>query len=77
MAKHAQPWYRVGRDAWFVTLGGRQHRLARGKANEAEAYKRFHALMLSQGQTTASDPGITVEHLNTSRPNRSMNRADT
>ena len=40
--KFSQPWYRKSRKAWFVTLDGKQIRLANTKS---EALTRFHELM--------------------------------
>lgn len=45
MREAKEPWYRKGNDSWYVEVGGRQVRLAKGKANRAEAVKQFHLLM--------------------------------
>lgn len=48
--RHPEPWYRESKDAWFITLGGRQKRLAKGKDNKQAAYEAFYALMAADGQ---------------------------
>jgi integrase len=40
-----RPRYRADRDTWIVQIRGKQHTLARGKANRAEADLAFHRLM--------------------------------
>jgi integrase len=45
MGRPPKPWYRAQTDAWFVTLDGKQHRLAEGKKARAEAEAAFHRLM--------------------------------
>lgn len=50
MGRTPKPWYRASRDAWYVELGGTQHRLASGKASKPEAMRAFHRLMASEGQ---------------------------
>ena len=48
MPKMPKPWYRKSKGAWFICLGGKQILLAKGKANKAEAEKRYHEIMLLQ-----------------------------
>lgn len=43
-----KPWYRKFNDTWYVQLGKQQIPLAKGKAQEAEAFQRFYALMAQQ-----------------------------
>ena len=43
--REAKPWYRKSNDSWYVEVGGKQVRLAKGKANRAEAVNQFHLLM--------------------------------
>ena len=45
MREAKEPWYRKSNDSWYVEIAGRQVRLAKGKANRAEAVKQFHLLM--------------------------------
>ena len=45
VVREAKPWYRKSNDAWYVEVGGKQVRLAKGKANRAEAVSQFHLLM--------------------------------
>jgi integrase len=47
-ARPLGPWYRKDRDAWFVTLHGRQIPLAKGKSNRAEAEKEFARIVYGQ-----------------------------
>jgi integrase len=56
MARQPKPWYRKAVDAWYVTIGGRQHMLARGRASKAEATRAFHRLMAGQD----AEPGREV-----------------
>ncbi|MBL8798269.1 MAG: site-specific integrase [Planctomycetia bacterium] len=44
-----KPWYRNSKDAWYVRLNGKLHRLAKGKDNEAQAHKAWQTLMRQQG----------------------------
>src|SRR5437868_1359411 len=39
-----QPFYRRSNDSWYVQFGKKQVRLAKGKANRADAYRRFAGL---------------------------------
>jgi integrase len=43
--KTGTPWYRKGTDSWYVWHENRQIRLARGRANKAEAHARFADLL--------------------------------
>jgi hypothetical protein len=43
--REAKPWYRKSNDPWYVEVCGKQVRLAKGKANRAEAVRQFHVLM--------------------------------
>lgn len=45
MQKTGSPWFRKGKDAWYVWHAGRQVFLAKGKANKAEAFARFSELL--------------------------------
>src|SRR3954471_10454922 len=45
MAKTGSPWYRKGKDSWYVWHEGKQVFLARGKSNKAEAFARFSELL--------------------------------
>ena len=42
---------RKSKDAWYVTLAGVQHRLAKGEGNKEEAYEAFYRLMAMEGRT--------------------------
>jgi integrase len=62
MPREPKPWFRSSADAWYVCIQGKQHRLARGKANRAEALAAYHRLMA--GQITGKDPDrLTVAEL--------------
>jgi integrase len=43
--REPKPWYRKSNDSWYVEVGGKQLRLAKGKANRQEAVRKFHRLM--------------------------------
>jgi integrase len=43
--KTGRPWYRKGRDSWFVWHAGRQVFLAKGRGAKAEAYAKFAELL--------------------------------
>ena len=45
MRKSEGPWYRASRDAWYVEIGGKQVKLAEGKANKKAAEREFHRRM--------------------------------
>lgn len=51
-----KPFYRRFNDAWYVELNGRQFRLAKGKANEAEALRRYFELMAQQPLGALPEP---------------------
>ena len=69
--KFSQPWYRKSRKAWFVTLDGKQIKLAKTKS---EALTRFHELMAKpRTRTVRSDSllGIIDAFLEWVQSNRS------
>lgn len=43
--KHARPWFRKAKDAWYICLNGKQTRLAKGKKNRKEAEQLAHQLL--------------------------------
>ena len=45
MGRPNKPWFRPDVGWWVTNVGGKQHRLAKGKANKAEAVRAFHELM--------------------------------
>ncbi len=47
----AQPWYRKGSRAWYVTIEGRQVRLG---MDEAQAFRRWHELAAGVRETKAA-----------------------
>jgi integrase len=51
-----KPFYRAFNDCWYVQVGKRQVRLARGKANQVEAYKRYHQVMAAEPTGRVADP---------------------
>ncbi len=56
--KIPQPWFRESKGAWFVCVGGKQHRL--GKDRD-EAVRRFHLLMAGEPLTPShSKAGATT-----------------
>jgi integrase len=56
MPRPAKPWYRASADAWYVTHGGRQVMLARGKAARAEAVRAFHELKAKEPERGRPSP---------------------
>jgi integrase len=69
-----RPWYWADRDAWYVTLDGKRHRLASGRKARGAATAEFARLMASSppvppgapGRGVASSPGepdLTVARL--------------
>jgi hypothetical protein len=50
--KVPQPWYRESKKAWFVCIGGKQHRLGK---DQKEAFRNFHLLMA--GEKPPTTPG--------------------
>jgi integrase len=62
MRKTGRPWFRKGTDSWYVWHDGRQVFLARGRANKADAYARFAAL-LTAPEAAAPAARITVAEL--------------
>lgn len=46
-----KPFYRRFNDAWYVQLGKKQIQLAKGKANEKEAQRRFYQVMAEEDPT--------------------------
>lgn len=41
MKKFPKPWYRPSRDMWYVTIDGKQYKLAADKDNAFEKYKQI------------------------------------
>jgi integrase len=54
MARPNRPWYWTARDAWYVTVDGKRHMLAKGKASRKEAQAEFHRLMAAEGKAEAT-----------------------
>lgn len=46
MSRPNKIWFRKDVGWWMVTVGGKKVRLAQGRANKAEAERKFHELML-------------------------------
>src|SRR3989304_1523901 len=46
-----KPFYRRFNDSWYVQIGKRQIQLAKGKANEEAAYRRFYQVMAQEDPT--------------------------
>jgi integrase len=55
MSRPSKPWFWAARDGWYVTIGGKRHRLAEGRGGRAEAEREFHRLMLTAGRVE-TDP---------------------
>ncbi len=59
MARQPRPWFREFTGWWMVTLGGKQVKLAEGKANEKLATLEFHKLMVTAAEAPGS-PDLRV-----------------
>jgi hypothetical protein len=46
-----KPFYRRFNDSWYVQIGKKQVQLAKGKANEQEAHRRFYQVMDQEDPT--------------------------
>ncbi len=62
MRQH-KPWYRKSKNAWFVELGGKQVRLAKGKDSERAAFEAFYRLMATRPENLPAPDKITVATL--------------
>jgi len=60
--KPTKPWFRKQTGWWMCTLGGKQHKLARGKLNKHAAEVKFHELMLTATESPNS-PDVRVHSL--------------
>jgi integrase len=58
-----KPWYWAARDGWYVTIGGKRHRLAEGREGRAEAEREFHRLMLTAGRVETDPSRLRVEEV--------------
>lgn len=60
-----EPWYRKDRDAWYVTIRGKRHRLASGREGRDKAKAAFHRLMAAEGLVPADSNrrGLKVRDL--------------
>jgi integrase len=57
----SRPWYRTSHDAWYVEIGGKQVKLARGKANKQAALLEWHRLQSGQGlPSDVGEPQVAV-----------------
>ena len=45
MPRPSKPWYRAQTGWWMAIIGGKWHKLAKGKENQKQAFRRFHELM--------------------------------
>ena len=54
-----QPFYRRSNDSWYVQFGKKQVRLAKGKANRADAYRRF-AELIAGDVGRMREPGLVT-----------------
>jgi hypothetical protein len=61
MARVPEPWYRASRDAWYVELNGRQHRLAKGKNAKGAATRAFARLLAEEGRAPAQGDPTVIE----------------
>jgi integrase len=58
-----KPWFWSDRDGWYVTIGGKRHRLAEGREGKAEAEREFHRLMLTAGRVETDPSRLRVRDL--------------
>lgn len=61
--RQPKPWFRASKNAWFVELGGKQIRLAKGRESEREAYDAFYRLMSARPEHLPPPDKITVARL--------------
>jgi integrase len=57
VARTPKPWYNAERNAWYVTIKGKRHRLAE---NKKEADRAFYSLMVTEGEITQQRGRISV-----------------
>ncbi|WP_435017457.1 hypothetical protein TA3x_005068 [Tundrisphaera sp. TA3] len=62
MRTSVKPWYRQARDAWYVQIDGKQVKLAKGKANKAEA-RRVWLALVAKSEASGATIKATVERL--------------
>lgn len=53
MGRDAKPWYRAGKDAWYVEVDGKQVKLTKGKDARPQALAEFHRIMAGRTRTPA------------------------
>ena len=55
--RQPEPWYRTSKSAWYVQVGGRKVRLAKGPKNETRkaAFDAFYKLMATRPNQAALD----------------------
>lgn len=58
MGRRSKPYYWAARDAWYATIDGARHRLARGKGAEREARRAFDVLMGERAKTGRVGPAV-------------------
>jgi integrase len=54
MPRPNRPWFRNQTDWWMAKIGGKSHKLAKGRKNKAAAETKFHELMLIAFQAPES-----------------------
>lgn len=81
MARQGHPWFRKSDGWWYVKIGGRLHKLARGRENKDAALTRWHELMTERGSnppldspdhTIASIIDLYLAHIERSRAPRTF-----
>jgi integrase/recombinase XerC len=63
MGRPNRLWYRKSHDDWVTKLDGKPVTLAKGKKNQAEARKAFHALMAERSREKKKPTAIRVDEL--------------
>ncbi len=61
MPRPSKPWFRTATGWWMVKLGGKQHKLAKGRKNKKAATAKFHELMAAQAQLPESPDARVVD----------------
>lgn len=58
--KPDKPWYWTAQDVWVVQIGGKRHRLAKGKKGRGEAFARFHQIMAEAGKPVPEGSAVPL-----------------
>ena len=53
--RQPKPWFRKFNQTWYVQIGTKQVRLARGQDAREEAFKKYHELMAQDSLRRSSN----------------------